>query len=329
MKKSIFLLLICFCYFISSAQNGPLVKKTNKGLSLTHTVSPKENFYSIGRLYNVPAKEIASFNGLEMTHGLTIGQVVHVPLTKANFTQAKPTSKPVYYEVGQKEGLFRVSANNNNVLMASLRKWNNLTSDNIAPGQKLIVGFLTDGVAVNTTAVAETKPAVAEKKPAEQPKPVVTEEPKKPVEEKPVVIAEEKKHEEVVSIEEKPVAKPEPVKTVSNPITSEPTSSYFRSQFDMQTKVQPLSYDQTITAGIFKTASGWEDHKYYALIDNVESGTIIKIINPNNNKAIYAKVLDRMSGIRQNQGFDLRMSNAAAVALDIADSDKFFVRVVY
>ena len=51
--------------------------------------------------------------------------------------------------------------------------------------------------------------------------------------------------------------------------------------------------------------------------------------NPNNNKAIYAKVLDKVSGIRQNDGYDLRMSNAAAIALDIADTDKFFVRVIY
>jgi hypothetical protein len=61
----------------------------------------------------------------------------------------------------------------------------------------------------------------------------------------------------------------------------------------------------------------------------VEPGTIIRIVNPNNNKAVYAKVLDKMTGIRQNQGYNIRISNAAATALDIADSEKFFVRVHY
>ena len=84
-----------------------------------------------------------------------------------------------------------------------------------------------------------------------------------------------------------------------------------------------------VTAGIFKTASGWQDAKYYALIDGVEPGTIIRIVNPNNNKAVYAKVLDKMTGIRQNQGFNVRISNAAATALDISETDKFFVRVNY
>ena len=104
---------------------------------------------------------------------------------------------------------------------------------------------------------------------------------------------------------------------------------YFKSSFDAQVKSQPLRKDEMVTAGIFKTASGWQDAKYYALIDGVEPGTIIRVVNPNNNKAVYAKVLDKMTGIRQNQGYNVRISNAAATALDITDTEKFFVRVNY
>jgi hypothetical protein len=64
-------------------------------------------------------------------------------------------------------------------------------------------------------------------------------------------------------------------------------------------------------------------------MDNVEPGTIIRVINPTNNKAIYAKVLGEMSGIRQNQGYDVRISNAAATALSVSDADKFIVKVNY
>ncbi|HYO22643.1 MAG TPA: peptide-binding protein, partial [Flavisolibacter sp.] len=92
---------------------------------------------------------------------------------------------------------------------------------------------------------------------------------------------------------------------------------------------QSLRKDDMVTAGIFKTASGWQDAKYYALIDGVEPGTIIRIVNPNNNKAIYAKVLDKMTGIRQNQGYNVRISNAAATALEVTDAEKFIVRVNY
>jgi hypothetical protein len=40
-------------------------------------------------------------------------------------------------------------------------------------------------------------------------------------------------------------------------------------------------------------------------------------------------VLDKMSGIRQNQGYTIRVSNAAATALNISDTEKFVVRVNY
>ena len=107
------------------------------------------------------------------------------------------------------------------------------------------------------------------------------------------------------------------------------SGGYFKSQFDLQIKSQPAKADQPASAGIFKTSSGWQDAKYYALMDNVEPGTIIKVVNPTNNKAIFAKVLGEMSGIRQNQGYDVRISNAAASALDVSDTDKFIVRVNY
>ena len=97
----------------------------------------------------------------------------------------------------------------------------------------------------------------------------------------------------------------------------------------MQIKSQPAKNDVTASAGIFKTASGWQDAKYYALMDGAEPGTIIKLTNPTNGKAVYAKVLGEMSGIRQNQGYDVRISNAAASALEISDTDKFILRVNY
>jgi hypothetical protein len=46
-----------------------------------------------------------------------------------------------------------------------------------------------------------------------------------------------------------------------------------------------------------------------------------------NNKIIYAKVLGEMSGIRQNEGLNIRISSAGASALEIAEQDKFIVKV--
>lgn len=316
MKKSILLAVILFSCSIVFAQNELLVQSSEKGLYLNHKVSPRENFYSVGRLYNVSAKDIASFNGLDMNHGLSIGQVIKIPLMASNFTQSAAKGRAVYYVVGQKEGLYKVSTKNNNVLMASLRKWNKLTSDNISTGQKLIIGYLVSSEANN----------IAQHNEPEKPKPAVEEPRKETVQ---TVVAEKKPE---INTEPRNIDPPQAKPAVNNTTQTAVSSTnggYFHQQFDQQLKAQPAKVDETASAGIFKTSSGWQDEKYYALMDRVEPGTIIRIINPTNNKAVYVKVLGEMSGIRQNEGYNVRISNAAASALDVKDTEKFIVRVHY
>ncbi|MDQ3276686.1 MAG: LysM peptidoglycan-binding domain-containing protein [Bacteroidota bacterium] len=321
MKKIVFgTILFLFCHG-AFAQNL-VVQHNQKGAYLVHTVAPKENFYSLGRLYNIPPKEIAAFNGLEMERGLNIGQPVNIPLTTQNFSQEKSTGSPVYYVVGEKEGLYRVSVNNNKVLMANLRKWNDLKSDVVSPGQRLVVGYLLSNEMSAYSPAKATEPARQEVARVTEEKPVQTVEERKPVEKPQSAPAERKT--ETAAVEKKP----EQPKTFSANV-NDGNGGYFKASYDAQVKVQPVQKDEMAAAGIFKTASGWQDAKYYALLDNVEPGTIVRIVNPNNNKAVYAKVLDKMTGIRQNQGYDIRISNAAATALDISETDKFFVRVNY
>lgn len=318
MMKFIFpLLAFLFSFQMASAQKKDLmVKNGDRGLYLDHKVVSKESFYSIGRLYNIHPKHLASFNKLDMTKGLLIDQVMHIPLTDTNFTQQGNSGTPVYYKTGENEGLIKTSSANGNVTLVNLRNWNNLNNDNVKPGTKLIVGFLQTKEMPSVTITTKPKPEEPVIKP--EAKPVVAE-PK--VEEKPVVKTEEKP---VVKMEEKPI-----VKTEEKPVTATTDQGYFKSSFDQQVKGMPVSKNETVTSGIFKTASGWQDAKYYLLIDKISPGTIVKVINPANNKAVYAKVLGEMSGIRQNEGLNIRISNAAASVLEITELDKFIVKVNY
>jgi hypothetical protein len=238
---------------------------------------------------------------------------VNIPLNAQNFSQQATTGHPVYYVVGEKEGLYRVSVNNNKVLMANLRKWNDLKNDVISAGQRLIVGYLVS-TDMNTAAAPRTE--------APEKRDIA-----KVTEEKPVQRKEEERP--VQRAETTTVAERKPEPKVITAAVNDGNGGYFKTSFESQVRSQPVRKDEMAAAGIFKTASGWQDAKYYALIDGVEPGTIIRVVNPNNNKAVYAKVLDKMTGIRQNQGYDVRISNAAATALDINDTEKFFVRVNY
>ncbi|HEU0063809.1 MAG TPA: LysM peptidoglycan-binding domain-containing protein [Flavisolibacter sp.] len=330
MKRSLFFALVILICSFAYSQNELIVQKNSAGLYLEHTVTPKQNFYSIGRLYNISPKEIASFNALDMNKGLHIGQIIKIPLTHSNFSQTTSSGRPVYYVIPENEGLFGVSTKNNLVLMANLRKWNNLTDDHLKPGEKLIVGYLNSQqankiIASNTGSISQApqviEPPLKENKNAETApvETVIKKEPAKMV------------TEPLPKREESPITKSNAIQTSSNTSIKNTNGAggYFHSQFDQQTKMQPLKADQTATAGIFKTSSGWQDAKYYALMDNIDPGTIIRIVNPTNNKSVYAKVLGTMSGVRQNQGYDIRISNAAASALDISETDKFIVRVLY
>lgn len=333
MKKTLLALGMWLFALAASAQEV-LVQSNDKGMYVPHTVSPKENFYSIGRLYAISPKDIAAFNGVDMASGLSVGQVINVPLTAANFSQTSESGTPVYYQVGEKEGLYRVSVKNNKVQMASLRKWNKLASDNISTGQKLIVGYIQSTGVPATAAVAVQQPAVKPQetpKPA-QPQPATTEPVKQPQQSREV--AKQNPPAEV-KVREAEAPRPAPVaprpQEAAQPARqlSATGSGYFKNQFEAQSRSQNAGKDLTLSAGIFKTSSGWQDGKFYALLDGVEPGTIVRIVNPGNNKVVFAKVLGEMSGIRQNTGLDIRISNAAAAALEQGDVEKFVVRVNY
>lgn len=283
------MLFFSICVF---AQGQHVIQRNERGLHLKHTVAPKENFYSIGRIYNASPRDIASFNNLDLNLGLGAGQVILIPLSASNFSQNTDRGTPVYYVVKDSEGLFRVSVNNNNVLMSNLRKWNNLTDDNISAGSRLIVGYIT-------SAESSENPGS--------------------------------------STASTPLQRtPEQTQNSTNPPVSnksltaiEASGGYFRNDYDQQTRNGSSGRSITGTGGIFKTASGWMDAKYYALLDGVEPGTVIKVTNPTSNRSVYAKVLGEMSGIRQNAGLDIRISNAAASVLGINETDKFIVNVNY
>lgn len=328
-----------------------IVKKGENGLYLEHKVLAKEGLYAIGRLYSVNPKHLAAFNKIDMNKGLEIDQVLQIPLSDTNFTQKSTSGTPVYYHVTSGDGLLKISVDHNNVPMKSIREWNGFTGDNIQEGSNLIVGFLVSKEMVAYLANIRARNAELAKQAAlqqqeaeknaavvkEEDKAVVKEEPKEqPVTTRPEVKPEIKTEAITANQKEIPAEKKkEDTPKLTSAVVKEEVKAtpadlgYFKTSFDQQVRARPIARNETVTSGIFKTTSGLQDAKYYLLMDGVSPGTIIKITNPDNNKAVYAKVLGEMSGIRQNQGLDIRISNAAASALQVTEEEKFVVRVNY
>ena len=334
MKKLMtFILPLFLC--ISVFSQDLVVKSGSKGLYLEHKVAPKEGLFPIGRMYNVHPRHIANFNGIDFNKGLAIGQLINIPLTDTNFKQTVNKGVPVYYTVTEKESLANISVKSKTQI-ANLRAWNDIKVDNLSAGTKLIVGFLIsnelqDRVVTITPKTLVVEESVSNVKKAEEQKkltePVVNKEAEVKKEEPKKAEPEEKKDPPVVVKEEPKKTQPAEVKK-SEVITDDGTG-YFKNYFYQQVKTSPLTKDQTVTSSVFKTTSGWQDGKYYLLINGVEPGTIVKITNPSNSKTVFAKVLYAMDKIRQNQGVDIRISDAAASTLAVSETDKFILKVNY
>jgi hypothetical protein len=318
-----YLLTIAFCFvvlFSFSQTDESIVKSGSKGLYIEHKVAAKENFYSLGRTYNIHPKHLAAFNVLDMSKGLSLGQAINIPLSDSNFNRNASGGTPLYYKSALKQTVGAISAISKTPA-DNIRKWNNLAND-IAPNSSVIIGYLItpgESPANKPVDVTEIKTATEEKK--------ETALVQMPKQEEPKNISIVKK--DTAKEEPKALQKEETAKNTTQSPVSITGDGYFKAHFAQQIKALPLSKDETVTSGIFKTTSGLKDGKYYALLDGVEPGTIIKVINPANSKAVYAKVLGQMNGIHQNQGLNLRISNAAASMLEIAETDKFILKVNY
>jgi len=290
-------------------------------LYITHTVAAKENYYSIGRMYNISPKELAPYNNLTFETGLALGQTIKIPLVLHNFSQGEAPNEgevlvPVYHITKPKEGLYRVSVNYNKVSLDALKKWNKLPGDAVGEGIKLIVGFLKvlkDQSPLASQAIKVNPGDFTVKKTEEKKQPVKTQVEKIPDPE-PVV--------------KKPIADEQ---ADGNAVKKSSTINFnggkFKSLYNDQTKNRSLT-NEFGPAAIFKTTSGWQDGKYYCFHNTAEPGTIIKITNNANGKSVYAKVLDAIPDIKQNTGLLIRISNSAAEELGVTDN-KFDASIAY
>lgn len=336
MKKAISFVVFVLMSLATFAQTTPLIVQldNNNNPYLVHTVAAKENYYSIGRIYNISPRVYAPYNGLELATPMNIGYQVKIPLNEINFWQ-KGTRKdnevviPVYHIVKQGENVQRISQlfKTDN---ESVKSWNNLSTDAVAAGSKVIVGFLKVDKTLSPLASqgmsVRSEPNIVK----QQPKPEVKKE--EPKQEPPVVVKKE---------EPKPEVKPQPVKQdppkvevkkeepkVDVAVVTYNGTGFFKDEFNRQTNNGKRTTSNSGAGSVFKSTSGWSDGKYYVLMDNVEKGSIIMIKNPLNGKAVYAKVLGGVEETSPGSGLLFRLSNSAAAQLGIS-TEKFNADLIW
>jgi LysM repeat protein len=261
---------------------------TAADLHVIHTVAAKDTWFSIGKKYNLLPKDIAAFNKLSIDKPLEIGQSIKIPLTKSNFSQDDPS--------GSVDDLVPVY----HIVQDKEWMYRISVNHNKVPIEKL---ERWNNI-TRDQAKAGTKLIVGFFN----------------VKNPPV---------EAVAANDSPKvqapAKPTPAPVGTPPATTAYTAKeggYFKDQYDENGK------NRTGFSGIFKSTSGWHDGKYYALMNNVTVGTIVKVNYPSTNKSIYAKVLGELPDMKESAGLSLRISDAAAKELG-AVNNKFNVEIRY
>lgn len=291
-------------------------------LFIVHKITSKENFYSIARMYNVPPKDIAAYNNLQFEKGLSVGDAIKIPLSENNFSQSAAAGSgevliPVYHTVQSKEGLYRVSLNYNKVPIATLKKWNHIQSDAVSVGTPLIVGYLKVVKNESPLAAKGVKPDIDA---AGAGRPATTQEPVtsagKPGQVPPV------KSPDTMKRDKNDVQESDEHKGATTSVNSKSSinfsGGYFKKLFEDQAG-KGVPVNETGSAAVFKSTSGWQDGKYYCFNNDAPPGTVIKITDSLTGKSVYAKVLDAIPDIKQNADLTVILSNAAAEELGAAE----------
>lgn len=311
-----------------------MLKQDGVNWYLDHKVAAKENWYSIGRIYNISPREIAPFNNTDINQPLSIGQNLRIPLMEVNLgLEGQPAGDesfiPLYHIVKVKETLFSISKAYSKVSIDQIKSWNKLKTNEATAGAKYIVGFLKVKKELSPLAGGGIIPPIVatSKEPAKTIDPVVQTAPKQsaaPTSEKPIDQPKPAPVTQVVKEDPVPVASPPPVKSI--PIAPG-TEGAFMGLFLEQTKGKQIGSTKGVAA-YFKSTSGWKDGRYYVLMNSVASGTIVRVSSISNGKVIYAKVLGEIPAGKESEGLVCRVSSAALAQLQLSESN-FDVMVSY
>ena len=106
-------------------------KNYNYNLENEYIVKKGDTLYSIAKKYNISVNELKEYNNLK-SNTLNINQILKIPTKSSN------TISNNYYIVSKGDSLWSISRKYN-ITVDELKKLNNLTSNLLSIGQKLIV----------------------------------------------------------------------------------------------------------------------------------------------------------------------------------------------
>jgi LysM repeat protein len=311
--------ILC-CYLVCLLTLTSALAQTAPGYT-THKVTSGQTLYSISRQYGVSVAELTKLNPSAKS-GLRAGQVLKVPgkpaasvvvpekpvAAPAAKTEPASVSKPASpenagaktHKVAPKQTLLGI-ANRYKVTMAEIRKWNNLKSDKLKPGQVLIVSGGTAEAPVSESA--------------------------KPVNE-PIKIEDTK----VTYVRSETKVKGDKIKTETKTesikAAAEIDTATDKEDIGLENKSVEYAGKVTETGLAEVISQAGDNNKFLALHKTAPVGTILQVKNIMNGQNVYVRVIGKLPDTGINDKVIVRISKQAYQRLAALDN-RFRVEVSY
>lgn len=293
-----------------------VVNQRSSDRTITHIVKAQETLFSISKKYNVNISEIRSWNGLS-GNNLRIGQelVIHQKENDDKDSQSSgssivvtnPAQSNTYYTVKSGDTLYGI-ARAHDMTVDEITELNNLRSNTLSIGQRLTVKANSAPPSVATSAEESFPQGKFLSYRAES-----TLSLDQLLEKFQMTEAEFKALNPEFSSNSLPRGKKATVLVPATITYSNPYLTNTNLQSLGDTRISRYSASEegkTTTNGELYNAK-----ELTAAHSNIAMGTIIYIQNPQNNRGVYVRINDRISGS------GLKLSDKAWKALDVSSSN--------
>lgn len=331
--KFVFILssLLCIGKTIASPIDSVRSEQREQGLFVIHEVEESETIYAIARRYGSSVTEIITHNQIQ-DNRIDIGQLLAVlikkqPSEKVNVPLDTASAGNVHI-VKKGETLYSI-ARKYKVKLKELRRWNNLSDNNISQGMELKLEEVKIPTPVEVKAptvkeIRKDSAVVVEKDP----------------------YADFKKYlvqtgETLTAIAEKVGVSIDSLRSwnkLRNDYLKIGQQLFFKEganmnkpippKKDTQTKIDEKGFEKIYEEGIASVIQSMETTRFLALHRTLPIGTNLKVRNLMNNQVVHVKVVGKLPDTGLNKNLLLRLSRPAYDQLGILDA-KSRVEVSY
>lgn len=325
------LLILLFSGLTGYTQKSP-GELSNTDDYFIHQVNDDETLFSLSRKFNVQIKRIKELNRISPeSNNIAIGDLLIIPVEPIQqetvdalenmdtIGNDRKEAEHVHIVV-EGETLFSIAKSYQNVSTDSIRQWNNLSSDTLEIGQRLVFKNIGSSKSKSATISDSSKQDGSG-----------TESFQKQSTKEKFLFGKKKSNQNPNKKEDKQTSEEQMDATATKSSHVDTTSQQapFKELLSIYKEYGQKAYTKQSERGV----ATWLGENYnrgnanfYGLHKYAPVGSVIEVRNLMNNRKVYVKVIGRLSETDENRNVLVKVTEAAADYLNVLD-DKFLVEV--